>query len=212
MLHRYSFNNGTASDSVGGSAYAGSLIAGAKVTNNQANFTKSGAYVNLPSGLFGNYTAVSAEAWVTTGVNTGYARIFHFGASGNSDANSLTVCRNNTPGSSAYYFSLMWVDASNGFHTLLTGVSFDFKKNVHVVMTVSGGSYARLYINGVLQGSSPVVVSPLPPATVFHIGSGLPYNSLVGSVNEFRIWAGVLSAPDIAARYSQGPGNDSSSY
>ena len=93
LLHRYSFNDGTASDSVGGSAYTGSLMAGATVTNNQATFATSGPYVNLPSGLFGSYTAaaVSVEAWVTTGVNSGYARIFQFGTSAVTNSNSISL-------------------------------------------------------------------------------------------------------------------------
>ena len=93
LLHRYSFNVGTTSDSVGGPVYAGSLMAGATVTHNQANFTIAGSFLNLPSGLFGSYTALSVEAWVTTGTNSnsGWARIFQFGAAATLNKDTLVV-------------------------------------------------------------------------------------------------------------------------
>ena len=188
---------------MGGSAYAGSLIAGATVTNNQANFTTSGLYVNLPSGLFGSYAAVSVEAWVTTGFNTGNARIFQFGVgSGTSNNNCVGVSRFTVTGS----YRIWWVDANNDISAETTQVLFDSKTNVHVVLTVSAGDFARLYINSVLVGSTPAVVDPLPPPSFFYIGMGSS-SPLIGSVNEFRIWGGALSATDIATRYSQGPGD-----
>ena len=207
LLHRYSFNEGTASDSVGGSAYAGSLMAGATVTNNQANFTTSGPYVNLPSGLFGNYTAMSVEAWVTTGVNSASqtCRLFQFGASGTSNTNSLNVRRNSNNN-----IVLEWVTYSGSSKACTSLLNFDSQTSMHVVMTVSAGDYARLYINGVLQGTTPAVVDSLPPPDVFYFGKAFEtaIAGLIGSVNEFRIWGGALSAIDIATRYSQGPGEN----
>ena len=204
LLHQYSFNDGTARDLVGGSAFAGTLMAGATVTGNQATFATSGPYVNLPSGLFGSYMAVTVEAWVTTGVNTGWPRIFQFGASVTlSQANSFTVYRE----SSTNKFSLCWRD-STATQYAYSDVAFNSQSNFHVVMTISIGDYARLYINGVLQTTTAAVVSSIPPPTVFYIGKSFKADTgLVGSVNEFRIWGGALSATDIATRYSQGPGD-----
>ena len=74
-------------------------------------------------------------------------------------------------------------------------------------MTISAGSNAKLYINGVLQGSIPAIVTTIPPPSAFYIGKSFDGSrGLIGSVNEFRIWGGALSATDIATRYSQGPG------
>ena len=177
-------------------------MAGATVSNNQANFTTSDQYVKLPSGLFGSYTAVSVEAWVTTGVNGAWARIFQFGASSSVNANSIFVCRD-----FANSFDLFWA-SSAGFLSKFKNFSpFDSQTNVHVVMTVSSGGYARLYINRVLVVKTPAVLNSIPPAVVFYVSKsfgGTP--GLVGSVIEFRIWGGALSATDIATRYSQGPG------
>ena len=181
---------------MGGSAYAGSLIVGATVTNNEATFTTSGHYVNLPSGLFGSYMAVSVEAWLTTGVNTGYAPIFRFAASGIGSNEKIKVCRSDILNT----FLLTWYNIAGVQSYYSSSATFNSQTNVHVVMTVSTGDYARLYINGMLQGSTPAVVSSIPPPDVFYIGS------FFGSVNEFRIWGGALSFTDIAYRFSQGPG------
>ena len=191
---------------MGGSAYAGSLIVGATVTNNEATFTTSGQYVNLPSGLFGSYTAVSVEAWVTTGVNSGYQRIFQFGDSATSNYNSMLVwC-----GSAPQFLDFTWFVGNSVGSFFATTVLFNNQTSLHLVMTVSAGANAKLYINGVLSGITSAVVNPIPQPNSFYIGKsfdGAP--GLIGSVNEFRIWGGVLSATDIATRYSQGPGEAS---
>ena len=182
-------------------------MAGAIVINSQATFATSGPYVTLPSGLFGSYTAVSVEAWVTTGVNNGWARIFQYGASATTNANSLAV--NLCSGScTSGNFLISWLDSAWSYHIGTTGVGFNSQTNLHLVMTVSAGDYARLYINGTLAGFTPSTVNPLPPATAFYLGKSFVStdSGLIGSVNEFRIWGGALSATDISARYYQGPG------
>ena len=205
LLHRYSFNDGTASDSVGGSAYAGSLMAGATVTSYQATFSTSDQYVNLPSGLFGSYTAVSVEAWVTTGVNSAWTRVFQFGAnvvSAGTNTNSILVQRD-----SSNAIVLSWYNSAGTQSGFISSAPFDSQTSLHVVVTISAGDNARLYINRVLQGTTPAVVNSIPLPSVFYISKSFDGNpGLVGSVNEFRIWGGVLSATDIATRYSQGPG------
>ena len=186
-------------------------MAGATVTNYQANFTGSGLYVTFPSGLIDNYTAVSVEAWVTTGViiNISWARISQFGVSPTTNANSLAL---NDCGSAASCsrgkFDVIWVGSTGISYHGSAGVGFNSQTSLHVLMTVSSRDYARLYINGVLKGSTPSTVNPLPPATAFFIGKSFQFGDagLIRSVNEFRIWGGALSASDIARRYFQGPG------
>ena len=78
-MHRYSFDNGSLSDSVGGRGWDASLVGGASVRNNKLMLMSQGQYVNLPSGLLAEYSAVSLEAWVTTGSIGGWPRIFQFG-------------------------------------------------------------------------------------------------------------------------------------
>jgi hypothetical protein len=55
-----------------GPGWDASLMGGVRVVNNQAVLSAQGQYVNLPSGLLGEYTAVSLEAWATFGLNGGW--------------------------------------------------------------------------------------------------------------------------------------------
>ena len=192
---------------MGGPVYAGSLIAGATVVDNQAVLSSPTQYVNLPSGLFGNYTSVSVEAWVTTGTSQcTWASIFQFGAMKSSDENSLYVqfCTDNAA-CTLNNFDLGWWYFSGKHAIASTATSFSGQTNMHMVVTVTQGGYARIYLNGILAGTTTSVINPLPPAKVFVLGSFFNAN-FVGSVDEFRIWGGVLSPADITARYRQGPG------
>ena len=206
LLHRYSFNDGTARDSVGGAAWGGTLVGGPTVTGGQVAFG-GGSRLNLPSGVFGNYTAMSVEAWVTTGAsNPGWgSAIFQWGAGGDS-SNSILV---GNSGTGFVYFTWCRAVTCCSCNDQVTTIPFNSQTNMHVVVTVARGDYARLYINGALAATTPVVVDPLPPATVFRAGINMEGTApLSGSLDELRIWGGALSASDVAMRYSQGPGEE----
>ena len=175
-------------------------MAAATVSNNQANFSTTGRYVNLPSGLLSSYAAFTVEVWVSTAANSGYTRIFQVGQ-GTSNSNSFALYRD------AGKCRLTWFNLT-GESNCFSSASFDNQVNMHVVITASVGDYARLYVNGLLKGSTPGVVTQMPPSSTFYIGKSFsPYDpGLIGSVNEFRIWDGAMSAADIASRYSRGPG------
>ncbi len=100
LRHQYTFNDGTANDSVGGAhgnvvdpagiaRYVGGQIdvsANNGQTSGQNPFT-SGAYVNLPNGIVsaafreGTAGAASFETWSTVQTNRGWAELFSFGLS-----------------------------------------------------------------------------------------------------------------------------------
>lgn len=106
LTHRYSFNDGTASDSVGGSTFSATLVNGAYVSSGQVVIQSSNIntlsvyapYVSLPNTVFGLYSQISIEAWVTTWANAGYARIFQFGQTLGTNTNSILVYRNPSSG------------------------------------------------------------------------------------------------------------------
>jgi len=102
--HKYTFNNGTAEDSLGGqngtvidntgiSKYTGGALD--LTANNNANSaqdfsasTTVGAYVNLPNGIFTSavssgpvFGAVTLEIWATPQENRNWARLVDFGTS-----------------------------------------------------------------------------------------------------------------------------------
>ena len=74
-------------------------------------------------------------------------------------------------------------------------------------MTVSAGSIAQLYMNGVLAAETSLAIDSLPPADVFFIGKSLNDTDVGfnGSVNEFRIWGGILSQENVTQNYEDGP-------
>ena len=88
------------------------------------------------------------------------------------------------------------------------GGQFDGVTNMHVVLTLSAGEYPRLYVNGVLVLLASYSLPTIPVPTYFSIGhSGGDANAyLLGSVDEFRIWGGVLSANEVLSNYFAGTG------
>ncbi|MCA9237930.1 MAG: LamG domain-containing protein [Planctomycetales bacterium] len=106
LLHKYTFNDGTANDSVGtahgtivdntgiSTFTGGALDLRANNTGSNQDFTQPttvGAYVDLPNGVFtdavtdfsgtGAFGAVTIEAWFTVETHRDWARLFDFGTS-----------------------------------------------------------------------------------------------------------------------------------
>lgn len=103
LVNKYSFNDNTANDSVGGqngvvvdntgiSRYTGGAfdISGNNGAGSNQNFSNPatvGAYIDLPNGVFtsaidgGTFGAASLEVWFTTQQNRGWAEVFSFGTS-----------------------------------------------------------------------------------------------------------------------------------
>jgi autotransporter-associated beta strand protein/T5SS/PEP-CTERM-associated repeat protein len=88
LTHRYSFNDGTANDSIGGAN--GTLINPdglATITGGQVNFANNGVnnnvltghYVDLPNGL-GATSSFTIEGWATWNGGNAWQRFFDFGA------------------------------------------------------------------------------------------------------------------------------------
>lgn len=213
LLHRYDFNNGTPTDSVGGSTYTATLEAGATISNGQAVFAYSGPYLNIPNTVFGSYTAISIEVWVTTGINIeygsngnpNYARIYQFGeVYSSSQTNSMAICRDGGDGLILYQYT----PASGPSVYADTSMVFNSQTDLYVAMTMGAGGSIILYLNGTLatESSDGSVVS-VPPATYFYVGKSLKPGDagFIGLVNEFRIWGGILSQSQIATNYQQGP-------
>ena len=187
---------------MGGPAYDATLAAGATVSGSQAVLASSGPYVSLPSTVFGSYSSVTIETWVTTGVNSEPARIFQFGPSlVDPQPLSVAVIRFYSDEITSQYSS------STGVYTLLDSkVTFDSKSNIHIVMTIVAGSSAVMYINGVYVNTN-FAPGQLQP-TYFYLSKSLNpggNDGLIGSIDEFRIWGGILTPSQIASHYQEGP-------
>ena len=208
LSHRYSFTF-DASDSVGGPAWNGTLPNGGTFANGQlALGAGSLQYVQLPSGILNAYSAVTIEAWVTFPDQLP-ANCFFYGFG-------------NTDGSGAgenYIFC-----APQGGRIAITAVDpgyqgeqnaggagdFSYHTNLHMVAVYNPpGGYLALYTNGILAAmNSAITVSLSSVSSVLnYIGRSLytadPYPDL--SLDEFRIYDGVLQADEIAATQILGP-------
>ena len=220
MIHRYSFNDGTANDSVGtanGTFYNAS--GQASISGGQLNLVgNSGDYVDFGPGIISttNITsgAVTFEAWATFNpVNGAWARLFDFGnISGSSGGNYIFLAANN---------------ASNGGNARLA-VS-DTMPNSDETGSTSTTFWARLvfkswpcstrrpdrqfldlYTNGVLAASVPTggKYHRFDQRRLQFSGPFALWSSdawLNGSIDEFRIYDGELNKFQIAASFQAGP-------
>src|SRR5689334_16732069 len=86
LTHRYSFNDGSANDSVGhinGTLMNGATVSGGQLVfdpavNNGSASPSTGQYVNLPSNILFTHS-FTIEAWATENSSTPWQRILDMG-------------------------------------------------------------------------------------------------------------------------------------
>jgi hypothetical protein len=229
LTHRYSFNDPpgstTAADSVG--TLDGTLQGAAYETNGQlilpnvANVVGQD-YLELPNGIITNASgigtnfndaSVTVEAWATIYPNQNtWANLFDFG---NQDGSGLAeydihVCVHGGDGDAIIGIS----DSDNANvdyqdEDVPGGSKLDGSTNMHIVGVFNPpAGYLALYTNGVLMGENPNITISMAGvwAALNKIGAdNWPDPGMQGSVDEFRIYNGVLSPDQIAANQILGP-------
>ena len=186
---------------MGGAAFVGTLVGTPRVTGGRVELRLSGQYVSLPPVIVRSMTAFSMEMWVDTGMNSGTTLpLFVWGDALGTSTECIYV--NRYTGGSVF---AGWNRNGAPICTVTSSQPFDGQTNMHVVLTIAGDGFMRLYINNLMTVSSSCGNVVLPPANYFAIGNS-PAAVLNVSLNEFRVWTGVLSAADVAAHFSQGPG------
>lgn len=220
LIHRYSFDDGTASDSAGtnnGTFYNTSGLA--SISGGQLNLTgSSGDYVDLgPNVIASNVLASGAfslEAWATFyPVNGAWARLFDFGAiNGTVGGYDIYLTGNNVVNGGSARLAVS--DATPGYtdETGLFVANFLGQTNLHVVTVFNpnpGRQFLGLYLNGTLATS--VSTGNKSVASIDDVYSFLGrslYSGdawLAGSIDEFRIYDGELNANQVAATQVLGP-------
>ncbi len=237
LTHRYSFNDAptstTVADSVGGAAFAGTLIpdstgtTNVALTNGEAVFAgpatasyQTAPYIALPAGLFTTMTNVTIEAWATwQGANAGggttWQRIFDFG-----DSSKGGTAQNAGNGLDSLYLTVRdgggnsrwdcFIPAGGGAETVLTGPgALPIGQQVHLTMVYAPNRrHAAYYINGspVASGDAANPLSALSPDGNNWLGAS-QWNDppFHGSISELRIYEGVLSDVSIALSQTAGP-------
>jgi hypothetical protein len=204
LTHRYSFDK-DASDSVGHAN--GTLEGAAAVGGGQVHLDgKRGDYVNLPGGLIAGYPAVTFEFWATLGTNRNWVRVFDQGSTnGANGQHDLYFC----PRSGSRDFRLTIMDPHPTERVVTIPGNLDNQTNLHVACVLDPRSgFMGIYTNGVLARSRTDLKSLASVDTnVFFLGRSLFATDgwLNGSIDEFRIYNGALSADAVAADCAKGP-------
>ena len=195
-------NGTTAADSTS-NGWNGTLTNGATFdagyfSNALSLATSSTQYVTLPSGVTSGLTNCSITTWVKLNTTVNSSRVFDFG-------NNYTVYMYLTPqfaSSSKIRFAITTNGAANeqaisGTASLSTGVW-------HHIAVALNGRVGVLYVDGAAVGTnSSMTLTPANLGATVHnyIGKGqLPYPTLNGLVDDFRIYDTTLSLGQIAAQ------------
>lgn len=214
LTHRYSFNDGSANDSVGhanGALMNGAIVGGGQLlfdpsVNDGSNNPSSGQYVNLPSNIL--FTrSFTVEAWATENSSTPWQRILDLG---NAEGNGfLILVPFNRLGHVLGQLSIYDHGGSGDTNFVGSGTSVTTGVETHYayVHNLAAGNES-LYVNGTLVAQS--VANQDPTATAyrnFYIGrsqfSADPYFD--GSINELRTYDFGLSSAQVTADYLAGP-------
>jgi hypothetical protein len=222
LAHRYSFTS-DASDSIGGAN--GTLMNGATISGG-AVVLASGAnnsadpgvqYVDLPNNLVQNLTTITIESWVTDNGSRNWARIWDLGDSAGGEDVSGTGSR---------YMFLSLPSGNNGgdldgdirisdraggeFIVEWTGQRPPVGKESHIVFANDAAHHTGwLYVNGALVAintNMTLVPADIGPTVNDWLGRS-QYNDPMfnGSIDEFRIWNGSLTALQVAINAAAGP-------
>jgi len=159
----------------------------------------------LPANILSNYTAVTVEAWATFPDQLpANCFFFGFGTSSGSSGEQYIFCA--PQGGRIAITAGNYTSEQNAYGNF----DFSFHTNLHVVAVYDPpAGYVALYTNGVLAGINTSVTTTFSSVNDLYsyIGkslySGDPYPDF--TLNEFRIYNGVLGPDEIAATQVLGP-------
>jgi uncharacterized protein YjdB len=218
LLHRYSFVS-DASDSVGGPAWTGTVVApgnagGSPATINNGLTLPGGGgpgfsgYVSLPAGILTNTSSLTIECWATQNsaqtwaelwsFNNGTGQYIGFIPHPNNNANSMSLAIKNGTEFDAF-----------------SAVQFPNGEEQYVAATFNASTLVgRLYTNGALVASVTVPNTNYIPGTYGGAAGTLnnvlgqdPFNDpqFQGTIYELRIWNGAVSQRYLSASAVAGP-------
>jgi hypothetical protein len=210
LVHRYAFDGSgsTVTDSVGtahGTAI-NSTVGGGVIDLSSA---ATGNYVDLPDGLISSLSAVTFEIWIKWDGGSPRQRAFDFGNKSGSYATSFIMLETKSSGGdlSVYAnFTSAAGDSSNDYVVERSG-GLDTTTTHHLAVTF-GGSSLKLYVDGVLKGTTSVSGKSLSQIDDKNDWLGRSQFAsdpeLDGAIHEFRIYSKALSASEIQTSYNAG--------
>jgi len=214
MNHRYSFTTAV-EDSVG--TADGSVAGTATVTNGQLVLDgAAGTYADLPPSLvvLSNYTGLTLETWATPSSATAtWAALFSAGQTNSANANFmgeyLLFQTHRGDNTSQFGMSPSDGDPPWGSEDFARGTEYNDNAEHHYVGMISDGTLV-IFADGVLQGTGILNNAPAGAAIIANqyvrVGTGYPVDGFwTGSVNELRIYEGILTQSQVAANFVAGP-------
>ncbi len=217
LMHRYSFNDpadsGTFADSVGGASFMGVVMNApdAWLDGSQLQMYGFGGFGFLPAGMVSGNPEVTIEFWATLSpLNPVWTRVFSFGDQNGSGqkVTGLDYC---------HYAGGDWQNlgftATGGNVWANNPGGLNGTTNVHITCVIDPTGNKMFYYNGTAIRSNPGVNGGAVPAmsglndTFGLIGKSL-YDvdaTLTGSIDEFRIYSGVLGSDRVAINDAAGP-------
>jgi hypothetical protein len=232
LTHRYSFNDGTARDSVGGAD--GTLVNGAVVadgvvsfdptTNNGTNTSPAtGQYVDLPNGL-AKTRSLTLEAWFTYRGGSNWQRVVDFGKG---SAGELPPSDKTTTGYSGSGYIILTPQNGAGKVTAQISIGVPQKPDTDYIYTSSplpqnvehhlvfthdpDAQVEALYIDGVAAGTpGQTPGARMDPSVAeyynFWLGRSNYYQDpfFNGTIDEFRIYDSALTAAEVQADFARG--------
>jgi len=210
LEHRYSFTT-DANDTIGGAH--GTLLGGATISDGAVVLNGSGAYVDLPNGIISTYSSITFEIWVTDHGSDWWARIFDFGFSDVGEGSSGTGTNYIflTPQSGGWTLrGALVVNSLGGEQSVeWSETRLPTGSQKHVVLTIDAASQTgRLYVDGELVSeNTSMTFNPTQLGYTVNNWIGRsqwndPY--FFGSITEFRIYDGALTAAEVQQNYNFG--------
>jgi len=215
LIHRYSFNDGTANDSVGHAN--GKLVGAVRILDGQARFDGTAGEVielpaNGPDGINVNTLhAVTVEAWFTVQSEKDWARIFDFGT---------TAATEGGVGGAQYLFfvphagffddarAVICDKADRSGEAVISTKPVAPGAETHVALVVDEKTIT-LYINGAQVGQTPLTTQRLAALgnDKALLGGSLfsADPAFSGSINELRIYNVAADAGQIHSSNEAGP-------
>lgn len=221
LTHRYSFDDGTADDSVGN--VNGTLMNGATVSDGQLQFDPSinngsnnpitGQYVSLPANIIAT-PAFSIEVWATERSSTPWQRLLDMSDGPNGQqlgtgTGFMLMTPFGYPGEGL--FGQVTLDQTSGSNTNYVTTSTEAPLNVEnqYVYTFSPATGREfVYEDGLQVGEAVANLDPSTAAyTQFWIGrsnfTADPYFD--GSIDEFRTYDTAITGAQVLQDYVAGP-------
>jgi len=226
MTHRYSFNDGTARDSVGGAN--GVPVNGASIANRQLNLANGAVpnpatfqYVDLPNQI-ARTPALTLETWVTDGGSGLFAEIASFGTgtggerqpgegipTGGFIGTEYVALIPNLPYNQRVGLAGTIRNVAVIEQPLVAPPPLPLNVEHHIAYAVDfPNREAALYLDGARVGLRTIDIDPSQLDQVNNwLGRSQwsPDALFNGSINEFRVYDTALSAADVAASFARGP-------